>query len=231
MENLFFNLLAINFENAFNFAYIFKSIITRWYLYLALLGVIIGVVLFAVLKRQPKRNSLSKTQKLAYISVFSALLVTVNILQIPTPLAQLSLVATVACIAGILLGPVSGFAVAFVGDLIAGIIAPLGVYSPIIGIATSLFGLVPGIVFAYFKGNDLVKLIVSFVITFILSSVILNTIGLSLIYPKVYVLTDRLLMLPVTLLFHAINCALSYLIIRTFKKTLKRSKFYIDHTK
>ena len=231
MENLFFNLLAINFENAFNFSYIFKSIITRWYLYLALLGVIIGVVLFAVLKYQPKRNSLSKTQKLAYISVFSALLVAVNILQIPTPLAQLSLVATVACIAGILLGPVSGFAVAFVGDLIAGIIAPLGVYSPIIGIATSLFGLVPGIVFAYFKGNDLVKLIVSFVITFILSSVILNTIGLSLIYPKVYVLTDRLLMLPVTLLFHAINCALSYLIIRTFKKTLKHSKFYIDHTK
>ena len=221
-------LLAINFENSFNLAYIFKSIVTRWYLYLALLVVIIGVVLFAVIKKPPVKNNLSKTQKLVYISMFSALLVVFNILQIPTPLAQLSLVATVACIAGVLLGPISGFAVAFIGDLIAGIIAPLGVYSPIIGIATSLFGLVPGIVFSYFKGKDYVKVIISFIITFILSSVILNTIGLALIYPKVYVLADRLLLLPVTLLFHAINATLSIIIIKTFKKVLPKSKFFID---
>ena len=232
MQNLSLNmLLSVSFDNAFNFAYVFKSIITRWYLYLLLLAVIIGVVLFAVLVKQPKRNNLSKTQKLVYTAIFSALLVVVNIFQIPTPLAQFSFVATIACIAGILLGPISGFAVAFIGDLIAGIVAPLGPYSPIIGIATSLYGLVPGVVFAFFKGKDLPKIIISFAITFILSSIVLNTIGLSLIYPKVYVLADRLAMLPFTLLFHAVNTVLSVIILKMLRRILGSSKFFIDYTK
>jgi ECF transporter S component (folate family) len=177
----------VKFDKAFDFLYIFKSVVTKWYLYLALALVIIGVVLFACLIKQPKRNNLSKTQSLAYVAMLSALSVAVNVLQIPTPLAQLSLVATVCCIAGVLLGPVNGFAVALIGDLIAGIVAPMGIYSPIIGIGTSLFGLVPGVIFAFFKGKDWIKAIIAFAITFVLTSFILNTIGLCLIYPKYYV--------------------------------------------
>ena len=219
---------SVKFDKAFNFLYIFKSVVTKWYLYLALALVIIGVALFACLVKQPKRNNLSKTQKIAYISMLSALSVAVNILQIPTPLAQLSLVATVCCIAGVLLGPVEGFAVGFIGDLVAGIIAPMGVYSPIIGIGTSLFGLVPGVIFAFFKGKDWVKAIIAFAITFVLTSFILNTIGLCLIYPKYYVLAERMLLLPITFLFHALNCALSVLLIRTLKRVLPQGRFEID---
>lgn len=221
-------LSGVKFDKAFNFLYIFKSIVSKWYLYLALALVIIGVTIFACIVKQPKRNNLTKTQKIAYISMLSALSVAVNILQIPTPLAQLSLVATVCCVAGVLLGPVEGFSVGLIGDLIAGIIAPMGVYSPIIGIGTSLFGLVPGVVFSYFKGKDWIKAIISFAITFILSSFILNTIGLCLIYPKYYVLADRMLLLPITFLFHALNCALSILVIRTLKRVLPQGKFEID---
>ncbi len=217
----------VKFDKAFNFVYIFKSIVTKWYLYLALALVIIGVALFACLLKQPKRNNLTRTQKIAYISMLSALSVAVNVLQIPTPLAQLSLVATVCFLAGVLLGPVEGFAVALIGDLIAGIVAPLGVYSPIIGIGTSLFGLVPGVIFAFFKGKDVVKAIISFSITFVLSSFVLNTIGLCLIYPKYYVLTERLLLLPITLLFHALNCVISVLLLRTLKRVLPKNKFYL----
>ena len=220
-------LSGVKFDKAFNFVYIFKSIVTKWYLYLALALVIIGVALFACLVKQPKRNNLTRTQKIAYISMLSALSVAVNVLQIPTPLAQLSLVATVCFLAGVLLGPVEGFAVALIGDLIAGIVAPLGVYSPIIGIGTSLFGLVPGVIFAFFKGKDVVKAIISFSITFVLSSFVLNTIGLCLIYPKYYVLTERLLLLPITLLFHALNCVISVLLLRTLKRVLPKGKFEI----
>ena len=220
-------LSGVKFDKAFNFVYIFKSIVTKWYLYLALALVIIGVALFACLVKQPKRNNLTKTQKIAYISMLSALSVTLNVLQIPTPLAQLSFVATICFLAGVMLGPVEGFAVALIGDLIAGIVAPLGVYSPIIGIGTSLFGLVPGVIFAFFKGKDVVKAIISFSITFVLSSFVLNTIGLCLIYPKYYVLTERLLLLPITLLFHALNCVSSILLIRTFKRVLPKNKFYL----
>ena len=227
------NLLAgylgnVKFDKAFDFLYIFKSVITKWYLYLLLLGIIICVVIFACTVKQPKRNNLSKTQKLVYISIFSALSVVVNILQVPTPLMQLSFVSTICFLAGVMLGPVQGFAVAFVGDLLAGIIAPLGIYSPIIGIGTSMFGLVPGVVFAYFKRSTILRAIISFLITFVLSSIIINTIGLALIYPKFYVLAERVLLLPITLLFHAINCFLSIVLLKTFKRILPKGKFYLD---
>ncbi len=220
-------LSGVKFNKAFDILYIFKSITTKWYLYLALILLIIAVVIFALTIKQPKRNRLSKTQKIAYVSLFSALSVAVNVIQIPTPIVQLSFVSTIACIAGVLLGPINGFIVAFLGDLLAGIVAPLGVYSPIIGIGTSLFGLVPGIIFAFFKGKDYIKLIISFVITFILSSLLLNTIGLALIYPKYYVLSERLATLPITLLFQAINCVLSLVILRTLRRVLPKGKFYL----
>ena len=229
MENLLNGFLSnVQFDKAFDFAYIFKSIVSKWYLYLALALVIIGVVLFACLVKQPKRNDLTKTQKMAYMAIMSALSVALNVVQIPTPLVQLSFVATICFMAGVLLGPVEGFAVGFIGDLIAGIVAPMGVYSPIIGIGTSLFGLVPGVIFAFFNGKDWVKAIISFAITFVLTSILINTIGLSLIYPKYYVLTERVLLLPLNLLFHAINCALSILLIKTFKRVLPKGKFQID---
>ncbi len=221
-------LSGVKFDKAFDILYVFKSIVSKWYLYLVLILLIICVVVFTIIIKQPKRNSLSKTQKSAYMAMLSALCVAVNIFQIPTPMVQLSLVSTVACIAGVLLGPVEGFIVAFIGDLLAGIIAPLGVYSPIIGIGTSLFGLVPGVVFAFFKGKDYVKLIISFSITFVLSTFLLNTIGLVLIYPQYYVLTERLLTLPLTFSFAVVNCLLSLLILRTFKRVLPKGKFYID---
>ncbi len=230
MSNLFLAVFfdGVQFDKSFNFAYIFKSIVSKWYLYLALALIIIAVIIFVCIKKTPKRNNLTSTQKLAYISMLSALSVAVNMLQISTPFAQLSFVATVCFVAGVLLGPIEGFAVAFIGDLIAAIVAPMGVYSPIIGLATGLFGLVPGIIFAYFKGKYWIKGIVSFIITFILSSILLNTIGLSLIYPKYYVLTERLALLPLTLTFHALNGAFSILAIKLLSRVLPKDKFFMD---
>jgi ECF transporter S component (folate family) len=230
MSNLFLAVIfdGVQFDKSFDFLYIFKSIVSRWYLYLALAVVIIAVVVFICLKKPPKRNNLSKTQKLAYVSMLSAISVVINMLQISTPMAQLSFVATVCFTAGVLLGPIEGFAVAFIGDLLAAIIAPMGIYSPVIGLATGLFGLVPGIIFAYFKGNYWIKGIISFVITFILSSLLLNTIGLALIYPKAYVLAERFALLPWTLLFHAVNCALSIFLVNLLKRVLPKSKFLLN---
>lgn len=230
MSNLFLAVFfdGVQIDKAFKFSYIFKSIVSRWYLYLALVLIVVAVIVFICIKKPPKRNNLSKTQKIAYISMLTALSVVVNVLQISTSFAQLSFVATICFVAGVLLGPIEGFSVAFIGDLIAAIVAPMGIYSPIIGLATGLFGLVPGIVFAYFRGNIWVKTIISFIVTFVLSSLLLNTIGLSLIYTKVYVLTERLALLPFTLLFHTINCVLSVFIIKLLKRVLPKDKFKFD---
>lgn len=218
----------VKFDKAFNVTYIFKSVVSKWYLYVALALVIVGVVILACKIKPPKRHNLSSTQRIAYLSIFCAICVVVNILQIPTPLMQLSFVATVCAVGGILLGATDGFIIGFVGDLIAGIIAPMGVYSPIIGIGTGFLGLVPGLIFSYVGGKDFIKVIISFAITFVVTSLILNTIGLSIIYPKYYVLLDRFALLPFTLLFHAINCLLTIGIIKLLKRTLPKNKFSID---
>ena len=227
LNNLF---LAISFDKSFNFAYIFKSIVTKWYLYVLLAVVIIGVMLFAIIKKPKRPHNLTSTQELAYLSILSALSVVVNILQIPFPLVQLSFVATICYVAGILLGPIDGFIVGFIGDLIAGIIAPLGPYSPIIGIGTAMLGFVPGVIQCYLKKNDIVTGIISYSITFILTSVIINTIGLCLLYTY-YVLAEKAILLPLNLLFHIFNCIISVLLIKTFKRVLPKDKFFINDKK
>ena len=228
---MFNNLLSsIMFDKAFNFAYIFKSILTRWYLYLLLVVVVLGVIIFALIKKPKKMNNLSPTQRLAYIAILVALCVVANIAQIPFPLVQLSFVATIAFISGVLLGPVDGFFVAFMGDLVAGIIAPMGVYSPIIGIGTAMFGFVPGLFFCYSKRGDIFNVVLSYVITFILTSVIINTIGLCLIYSS-YVLAEKAILLPLNLLFHAVNCFVSVVLIKTFRRILPKDKFNIADSK
>lgn len=223
-----FNLLSsdIMFDKSFDFAYVFKSLYTRWYLYVALLICFVGLALFAFLIKKPKRNSLSSSQKLAYISLFTAMSVVANIVQIPFPLVQLSLVASVAFLAGVLLGPVEGFSAAFIGDLIAGIIAPRGVYSPVIAIGTALFGFIPGAIFAFGKGKVLTKTIISYAITFVVSSVIINTIGLCLIYSPA-ILVEKIILLPLNLLFHIVNLAISFGFLRVVSTSSLKTKFHL----
>lgn len=216
----------VMFDKSFDLTYVFKSIVTRWYLYVLLLVVFLALFLFAYSKKQPKRNNLSKTQRMAYMAMFSALAVAVNILQIPFPLIQVSFVATVAFLAGVLLGAVDGFVVAFLGDLIAGIIAPLGVYSPIIGIGTGLLAFVPGLVFSHVRGRIWLKSIIVYLITFVITSMLINTVGLAMIYSYMS-LAERIALLPATLLVHAINCVLSIIMTKVLKKSLPLSKFYI----
>lgn len=208
----------------FDFVGIFKSIITRWYLYVGLAVVFVLLFIITALVKKPKVNNLSKTQNLVYMAIFSALCMVANIVQIPTPFIQASLVATMAFMSGILFGGAKGFIVAFMGDLIGGIIAPQGVYSPIIGVGTGMLGLIPGVVFYNVRLNDLLKIIISFALTFIVSSVLLNTVGVCLIYSP-SALMIRLGELPIALVVHVLNCLLSIGIYQLLKKVLPKDKF------
>ena len=216
-----FNFLA---PAPFDFVAIFKSIITRWYLYVALAVFFVVLFLVASLVKKPKANNLSKTQSIVYMAILSALCMVANIVQIPTPFLQASLVATMAFVSGILLGGAKGFVVAFMGDLIAGIIAPQGVYSPIIGVGTGMLGLIPGVIFYNTKFNDYVKIVISFIMTFVISSVLLNTIGVCLIYSPSALVT-RLAELPISLIVHCLNCLLSIGVYQILKKILPKDKF------
>lgn len=214
------NLLAVA---PFDFGAIFSNLSKRWYYYVALLVFLVAVVVvFLTVKK--KRNNLNQTQKIVYTAIFSALAFVANYLTIPvSSVLQISLVATVGFIAGYTLGGLGGFAAAFIGDFICGIIAPFGAYNPIIGIGTGLWGLIPGVIFTFTKGNDFIKLSISFVLGFIFNSFLVNTLGLSLMYTMTF--ESLMVLLPTKLLAVAINAVISALLVPILKKVLPKDKF------
>lgn len=210
--------------NAFDFSAIFKTIHTKWYYYIALLVFIILLCSFFFFKKQPKKNNLNKTQKICYVSVLAALATVSNIFDIKiSDEFQISLVATVGFISGYMLGGGYGFAVCFIGDLLGAIVNPHGPYNPIIGIGTGLWGLIPGIAFYYFKGNEYVKTVVSFSIGFLLVSAGINIVGFCLMYPTYYTFEALLPTLPLKLAVVAVNCIICIGLIPALVRIIKNT--------
>ena len=194
----------------FDFGSIFGNVLKKWYYYVILAVFLAALILFFVKTKRPERNNLSKTQRLVYTALFAAL----------------SFVATVGFLSGYLLGGGLGFAASFTGDLICGIVAPFGAYNPIIGIGSGLWGLVPGVIFTYFKGNDYVKTAVSFIISFVLCSFAVNTFGLSVMYSMTFL--SLLSLLPVKLLVAAVNAALCFALVAVLPRILSKEKFNLN---
>ncbi len=229
MSNL---LLSANLNRSFDFAYIFKTFLTKWYYYLALLVVLILVICFLFVKKQPERNRLSKTQRIVYTSILSSFCAIANMFDIPVNASlQISLVATIGFISGYLLGGGLGFTVCFVGDLVGGIIMPKGPYNPIIAIGTGLWGLIPGIAFSYFKGKGIIKLIISFVLGFIIISLTINTVGYALMYPKYTTFALSFAMLPFKLIVCVLNAVVSALLMITMVRVLSKDKFILTEVR
>ena len=218
-------------ENSFNFTYLFKNILKQWYFYVigAFLVIMVISSLF-LLRKKGERNNLTKTQKLVYTAIMSALCFVVNCFTIPMGnVLQISLIATVGFVSGYILGAGLGFTSAFIGDLICSIIFPTGPYSPIINVGTALWGYVPGVIFTVFPGNDFIKAGCSFVICFILNSFAVNTLGLSLMYSIPF--TKLLITLPVKLAVVAINAVISTALMTVLKRVLPKDKFNLNSEK
>ena len=210
--------------NAFDFAAIFKTVHTKWYYYVALAVFVILLFSFFFFKKQPKRNDLTKTQKICYVSVLAALATVSNVFDVKiSDEFQISLVASVGFIAGYTLGGGYGFAVCFIGDLLGAIVNPHGPYNPIIGIGTGLWGLIPGIAFSYFKGNVYVKTTVSFAKWFLLVSAGINIVGFCLMYPTYYTFETLLPTLPLKLAVVAVNCAICIGLVSVLPRIIKNT--------
>ena len=217
------NLLAS--VTAFDFAKIFGNLQKRWYYYLALF-VVIAIIVVVTLLQKNRRNNLSSTQKIVYTAVMSALCFLANYYTIKvSDVLQISLVATVGFLSGYMLGSGLGFASAFIGDLICGIVAPFGAYNPIIGIGTGLWGFIPGVLFNNLRINQIITAIISFILCFIFNSFLVNTLGLSLMYSMTF--ESLLVLLPTKLLVVAINAVISILLMLTLRKILPKHKFHL----
>lgn len=207
----------------FDFSAIFGNVVKRWYYYLALVVFLVLVIVISLTKKK-ERNNLSKTQRLVYASILSALAFLANYFTIKAnDLFQISFVSTVGFLAGYLLGAGLGFASSFIGDFICGIVMPFGAYNPIIGIGTGLWGFIPGIIFTHFKGNDYVKTVVSFIICFVLNSFAVNTFGLSMMYSMSF--ESLMILLPGKLAVVIGNAVICTLLIGVMPRILPKDKF------
>lgn len=220
------NLLA---TAPFDFAKIFGNIGSRWYYYVVLAVFLAFIILFTIYGKQ-KRNTLTKTQKLVFTAIFSALAFVANYFTIKaSDLFQLSFVALVGFLAGYTLGAGLGFVASFVGDLICGIVAPFGAYNPIIGIGTGLWGFIPGLLFTVgdnlpdFKLKDYVITVISFIFGFVLNSFAVNTFGLSVMYSMSF--ESLLVLLPGKLAVVGVNMVIACVLIGVLPRILPADKF------
>ncbi len=216
-----FNLLA---PSAFDFKSIFANVLSEWYYYVILL-LFVGLIICLAIEFKPQQKvELKKTHKLSIIAILSALCVIANIFSFGSDFVKFSFVSVVCFIAGFTLGPIGGLAVGFIGDFLAGIIFPFGVYNPIIALGSALFGFIPGVIFNYFKGNNIVKTVISFILCYAICSVFLNTTatyfmylyGNSAKYQTVFAyLVARM---PTTAITQGINLVISILLLPALNK-------------
>ena len=125
------------------------------------------------------------TKYITYVATFSALATLANCFVIPFGGGSnyISLVYIPCFLAGIFLGPLGGFSVGVIGDLIGILIAPQGPWIPLITLASGLIGFIPGLIFKYVKiKSTFIKLLISIVLCLIICTAGLNTYALYMLY-------------------------------------------------
>ena len=177
-----FSLFLAEQPKSFNVAEIFSNVITSRYLYLILALFIVGVFVLTAFIKPKFAVKATGARKIAYLAALIALSFIANVFSFGSNLWKFSFLHLVGFIAGFILGPADGFIVGFLGDLIAGIIAPQGVYNPLIGVSSGLCGLIPGLLFGYSDKKQYLKIVISYVLVYLFCSLLLNTVATYLIY-------------------------------------------------
>ncbi len=152
------------------------------------------------------------TKKITHTALFTTLAVFFNVFDLPlNNTNSLSLVFIPCFIAGVVLGPWLGATSGFLGDVIAHLLHPRGVYIPFISISSALYGFIPGVLFAFKRGNPYVKTLLSYVVCFLLCTAGFNNVGLWLTYAfgkKTFVVYS-LVRLPFQAIVSGVNCVLT----------------------
>ena len=130
------------------------------------------------------------SHKIAYISVMTAIVVVANMFfEFKFADTQFSLTIVVSALCGLIIGPLFGFAACFLGDLVGYLYHSAGfAYMPWIGIAMGMVALVTGFVVngikIKYKWGIYVKIAIVCVLTFLISTVGINTTAFWLLYAK-----------------------------------------------
>lgn len=131
---------------------------------------------------------LSRTKKIAYIAIMTALEVVCNMFfEFKLADTQFSLTIFFSAMAGFIIGPLFGFVACFLGDLVGFLYNSGGfMYMPWIGLSMGMVALISGFIVNgidfKFKGAIYVKLAITAVLTFLVCTVAINTTAFWIIY-------------------------------------------------
>ncbi len=178
--------------------------------------------------------SKNSTFRLCSIALLSALSIVFNAYAINlTPDISLSFTYLISFVSGVFMGPVEGFAVGVIGDVIGCIIAPKGPYAPTVTISSGLLGVLPWVAFKVFKRLPTVaKTVIGFAMSFIVCSVLINSTTWYIMYNSktpylLYLVTRNTMQLIIV----AVNCALACLIYKPVGRVFKSFGFNSNQTK
>jgi ECF transporter S component (folate family) len=128
-------------------------------------------------------ESSRQTKMITFTAVLIALTVVTKALSIVTPITKITFSYIPIMLSGIFLGPIQGFIVGGLGDMISALLFPRGAWLPTLSIAAGLMGLIPGLIFKIkFSKNrendwkfNWVKVLISAILNFALCTMFINS--------------------------------------------------------
>lgn len=125
-------------------------------------------------------------KRIAYLGIMTAISVITNCFSVTVNSGanSISFNYVICSLAGIFFGPVSGGIVGLLGDLIGCLIAPKGPFNPFIMLSSALIGILAGLAFKIPRLNVYFKIIIGYILIFIVCTLGFNTFGLWFYYAK-----------------------------------------------
>lgn len=166
-----------------------------------------------------------KTRKMIILSLFSAIsIVLTRLLAFYIPLfgsndVRISLGDIPIMLAGLIFGPLSGALTGLVSDIIGATLLPAGPFFPGFSLSAMLVGAIPGLLKNFiFRSTRFPHLLMIILITELISSVLLNTLWLSMIFsiPYSVLLFPRTL---ITLIMVLVYASILQLLLKRLKKS------------
>ncbi len=147
----------------------------------------------------PFMQKLSHSKKVAYIGLFTAFLIVCNgFFSFPIGDVQFSLTMFASMLAGVVLGPVFGFASCFIADLIGYFISSGGMFYYFwVGISTSLFAFISGVLFVGKKPSESIwfltlRVALIVILSFVICTVLVNSTGFYIYNKNIGALTKAI---------------------------------------
>lgn len=172
-----------------------------------------------------KSNNIMDTRVLVKASFLTAISIVLTrfLFFFPVPSIRISFGEVPIMMTGMIFGPVVGGITGLAADLIGVLINPQGAFHPGFTLSSILWGLIPGLTFLIFKRKknysaiySVMNISVTVAICFIVISLALNTLWLSSLFGKGF-----MILLPGRVISAIVNIPLQSLIIITLMKYLK----------